>query len=241
MRLLCGLSTTTFGILSGLLIGWLVFASPPPPETPVPATKGSPCTTDEALRRENEHLKATLKALETQLKATPPATVQASPEDTSIEAYAVRVDALQETDPEFYATIKEAQAREQERIHKSRSERDTFLEDIDLSLMTEGQRVTHQAYCDALARMDALQDEQQQALEAGDDETFEAKAREAFELRLQLSDLRAAEYNALIGAIGQSMGLSKLDTLELTQLLHQIDHYLGRTTENVSIQILHEE
>ena len=155
----------------------------------------------EALRAERDALRAQLAEAQAQpeaAEATEEAPRRLSPRE--------RMEELKRTDPKRY---EEMQARQQEfrqRMAEALAQRDDFLGNIDLSLLTPEQQETHRRFTEALAAQRQLMARMEAAANEGA-ELSEEERRQVGETFRAVRELQDAERDALLGAVAVSMGL----------------------------------
>lgn len=155
----------------------------------------------EALRAEKTALQEQLAAL--QAEEAQPQAEEAQPRRLSRRE---RMEELKRTDPKRY---EEMQARQQEfrqRMAEALAQRDDFLGNIDLSLLTPEQQETHRRFTEALAAQRQLMARMEAAANEGT-ELSEEERRQVGETFRAVRELQDAERDALLGAVAVSMGL----------------------------------
>ncbi len=237
MNSLCALSGAALILGVGFLFGrWSVPSSEVQPMVRVETVRDDSEKFDRAvLESEIAALRAELARVSASPKSDETSAI-INPAPLQIQEKPLQMEELKELNPEFYEQILAEREKRRERKIKTRLERDAFLEEIDLSLMSPEHVKVHQAYREIVLRHDVLFDAIGQASEV-QEEMDPAMMQEFFDVKCELDQLRALEYNALIGALGTSMGLSQLETIELTQLLRQVDTHLELGAYRPPLQI----
>lgn len=116
----------------------------------------------------------------------------------------------------------EAMAMMRERMAETHQNRVSFLDSVDISLLTAEQQAVHAAYTDALARRAEAMETMMLRAEAGEEPTDEER-RALWENSRELRRLQEAERGALFEAVGVSMGLSQEDAVSLSETIREIN------------------
>lgn len=116
----------------------------------------------------------------------------------------------------------EAMARMRQHMADTQQSRVTFLDSVDLSLMTAEQQEIHAAYTEALSRRAAAMETLMMRAEAGEEPTEEER-RAVWEVSRELRRLQNDERNALFEAVGISMGLGQDEASVLADVIREIN------------------
>ncbi len=185
-----------------------------------------PCT-DCALKQSE------IEALHAQLERISAATSEAPATETPEVPVETTTSVAPMPSPEVDEALKQAALVRE----KQAQERLAFLRDIDTTLLTEADQNIHRDYLASLEAEIALRQDCYARMDAGEEITPEEHQR-LFQLTLQTMQLRDAEYSLLVGAVGTSMGLSREESIEFTQLIRQIYTHLEMGGTQISIEIV---
>lgn len=137
-----------------------------------------------------------------------------------------RMEEFKRTDPEGYKAEMERRKEFVNSMREAHAARENFLRDIDVSLLSDEEQETHARYLEAMEKRAAFDERMHELIETGErpsDEDITA-IREAYQT---LHQLRDAERQALLGAIGTSMGLSQEDASDFTNLVQDVIESTG--------------
>lgn len=132
-----------------------------------------------------------------------------------------RMEELREKDPDRYAAEMERRQNFVDTIEQLRTERVTFLDSIDTSLLSDEAQGTHARFIAALARQGELQREIIASFESGEQPSEELRAQ-MHETFRELHATRDDERTALLDAIAVSMGLENEAVTDFTQLVNEV-------------------
>ncbi len=169
-------------------------------------------TTAEAAAKEAEAAVAAITAAQ-QAPQQEPEAPRLSP--------AERLEQLKAEDPERYAEVIKRREQFRTQVAQAKENRDNFLGDIDLSLLTPEQQEIHATYTEALARQDELSEAMRIKFEAGEELSDEERAA-MFENRRTIRELQEQERVALLNAVGTSMGFTAEESADFTALIEEV-------------------
>ncbi len=166
-----------------------------------------------AARAEMQEAKATVEALSEAAQPEAPEEPRLSP--------AERMEKLKQEDPERYAELQRRREQFQQQIMDAQANRDDFLGNIDLSLLTPEQQEVHAAYTTALARQTELSEIMREKFESGEEFTDEERIA-MFENRREIRELQEQERSALLTAVGTSMGFTADESADFVALIEEV-------------------
>ncbi len=181
------------------------------------------------LTAERDALRAQLEAAEAATKTAEEKATKAIEEakaaqvviETPRMSPAERREQLKKEDPERYAEMEKRREQIRQQMQLAKENRDNFLSDIDMTLLTPEQQEIHLAYTEAIARQDELGEMMRAKFEAG--EPFSEEEREAmFENRRNLRALQEQERTALLSAVGTSMGFNAEESADFANLIEEV-------------------
>lgn len=180
-------------------------------------------------RSEIEALKAEKQRLQEALEQGAPITEEAAeevaevapPEHERPRSWREHMEELREQDPERYQKEMERRENFMKMIQQNREARASFLDSIDLSLLTPEAQENHLRFSTALARQGELQAQLMAAMESGEmpDEELRQEMHSVFR---EIMDTRDAERDALLDAIATTMGLEGDGIAEFTALVNEV-------------------
>ncbi len=174
----------------------------------------------DALRTQLEAARLAAKEAEAALAAQP-TPAPAEPEEEPRLSPAERMERLRQEDPERYAEVQRRREQFHQQMMQARENRDNFLNDVDLSLMTPEQQEVHLAYTEALARQNELAELMRAKFESGEPFTEEERAA-MFENRDTVRQLQRQERTALLNAVGTSMGFTAEESEDFAALIEEV-------------------
>lgn len=180
-----------------------------------------------ALRNENQQLRQRLEVEPTEDMPEEAQEVVAEPEEPrQRRTWQERMATLKEEDPERYEREMERRNQFVTAMRQMSEERDTFLNSIDLTLLTPEAQESHQRFTAANSRQFQLQEEMMAMADAGEDIPREMR-EEMGELFRELHETRDVERAILLDAIATSMGLSGTDVTDFTTLVNEVFNATG--------------
>lgn len=210
------------------------------PQVIVPAPVGKPVTQTVRVGHDASAIElsralseiAALKTEKAELqKAYDALLAQKTEEETPVEeprrmTMRERMEEFKRTDPEGYKQEMERRKEFVNSMREAHTARENFLRDIDVSLLSSEEQETHARYLEAMEKRAQFDERMHELIETGERPSDEdiTNIREAYQT---LHQLRDAERQALLGAIGTSMGLSRTDAADFTALVQDVIESTG--------------
>ena len=131
------------------------------------------------------------------------------------------MEQLKRKNPEKYAAVTAVRDQLMKSFRDARARQDSFLQSIDLSLLSEEERANHAAYLEVLERSTKQKDALRDAVPGGGQLSQESLV-EIAQTGQELSRLRESERTALANAVGKSVGLDEAGSAELFSVFEDI-------------------
>lgn len=127
------------------------------------------------------------------------------------------LEELKKTDPERYEQIRKRLADMNSRMQEGVWEKEIFLKELDMSKMTDEQKLVHEQVLEKLAKIQDLSD-----LLEGSDEAFGDMRREMFTEMRDLNGMLEKEREVIFHEMAMNLGYSQEEAADVVEYIDQV-------------------
>lgn len=181
---------------------------------------------------EIDALKAEKARLQELLSERTPPAEEGEADASDVEPMSMRefMEDLKERDPEHYEEIMRQRMAWDNLMAEVRRLRANFFDSLDTSLLTPEELANHTRYLELLRTRDALDAQFDAAIENGEEITIEMSEAMAATVE-EMYPIQIAEREALLKAVGTSMGLQGPEAEAFAAIIHEV---IGVTSDDPS-------